>query len=92
MEKGEISNYSHRVLGVDWHPRLRLRSIIMSTSNICTYLIGKCNKAKSTAPLCITIHHDNGINDFAKFLKELEELFVIDCYSQLIVHMMCSFK
>ena len=44
-----------------------------------TYLIGKSNKAKATAPLCMTIHHNNGINYFAKFFKEAEELFIIDC-------------
>mmetsp|Transcript_13324 Transcript_13324/g.20575 ORF Transcript_13324/g.20575 Transcript_13324/m.20575 type:complete len:280 (-) Transcript_13324:457-1296(-) len=49
---------------------------------VCHFLIGKSNKAEATAPLCITIHHDNGINDFPKFLKELKELFIIDVSRQ----------
>mmetsp|Transcript_10215 Transcript_10215/g.16836 ORF Transcript_10215/g.16836 Transcript_10215/m.16836 type:complete len:274 (-) Transcript_10215:677-1498(-) len=45
---------------------------------VCHFLIGKSNKSKATAPLCMTIHHNNGINYFSKFFKEAEELFIID--------------
>lgn len=58
-----------------------------NTSHVDTHLTGKSNKSKATAPFGITIHHDNGINNFAEVFKEVEELFIIDCCcGQLGVH------
>ena len=65
----------------------KLAPDIATYHDVSTHLTGKSDKSKATAPLGSTIHHDNGINDFAKLLKEAEELIISDC---ITVHMLVT--